>query len=96
MKKKGRGKLTKGPLFLQENAKVHTAQLSVTTAANCSFELLFHQPYLPELAPLDYHLPFPNMNKIRRGKKCMSIDDVKDHIIAFLKEQQLNNSHTKT
>ena len=47
MKEKGRGKLTKGPLFRQENATVHTATLSVPTAVNCGFELLPHQPYMP-------------------------------------------------
>ena len=66
--KKSRGNLTRGPLLrLQDNARVYTAYLSVTTATNCSFELLLHPPYSHKLTPSDYHL-FPNMKKVLRGK----------------------------
>ena len=40
LKRKRRGKLSRGVLLLQDNAPPHTAQLSVTTASQCGFELL--------------------------------------------------------
>ena len=95
MKKKRRGKLTGGLLFPQDSPRVHSEQLSVATATNCGFELLPHPPYSPAVAPSDYNL-FPEIKKGLRGKRFQSTDDVKDHVLKFLKEQQLNNCHTKT
>ena len=53
MKSKFRGKLRAGVLLLQDNIPVHTAQVAVTEAANCGFELIPHSPYSPVLAPSD-------------------------------------------
>ena len=95
MKKKRRGKLTGGLLFPQDNARVHSEQMSVPIAINCGFELLPHPPYSPDVAPPDYNL-IPEIKKGLRGKRFQSTDNVEDHVLKFLKKQHLNNCHTKT
>ena len=95
LNKKRRGKLTGGLLFPQHDARVHSEQLSVPIASNCGFELLAHPPYSPDVAPSDYNL-FPEIKKGLRGKRFQSTDDVKNHVLKFLKEPQLNNCHAKT
>ena len=58
IKSKRQGKLCAGVLLLQDNAPVHTAQVAVTEAERCGFELLPHAPYSPDLAPSEFYL-FP-------------------------------------
>ena len=55
--KKRRGKLTQGVLLLQDNAPVHPSQVAVT---KCSFEVLPHPQYSPDLTASDFYL-FPNL-----------------------------------
>ena len=43
-------------LLLQDNAPIHTAQVSVAKAANCGFELQPHPSYSPDLTPSDFFL----------------------------------------
>ena len=54
--KKRPGKLTRGILFHQDNAPAHTSMVAMGTIQDCGFELVPHPPYLPDLAPSDFHL----------------------------------------
>ena len=54
--KKRRGMLTRGVLLLQDNAPAHTSQVAMAAATKCSFEVLPHPPYSPELTPLDFYV----------------------------------------
>ena len=56
---KRRGKLTQGVLHLQNNAPAYTSQVAMGATTKCSFRVLPHPPYSPDLAPLDF-CPFPN------------------------------------
>ena len=47
----------------------------MSTVHDCSFVLIDHPPYSPDLAPLDYFL-FPNLKKHLAGKRYESDDDV--------------------
>lgn len=67
IKKKRRGKLTKGVVILHDNAPVHTARIAMSAMASCGFEQIDHPPYSPDLAPSDYFL-FPNLKKDIRGR----------------------------
>ena len=58
--RKRRGKLTRGFLFLQDNAPVHTSQVAMTAATECGFEFLPHSQYSPDMAPSDFYL-LPNL-----------------------------------
>ena len=62
LKEKRRGKVTKGVLFLHDNAPAHRALATQKKLAYLGFQCLDHPPYSPDLAPSDYHL-FPGLKK---------------------------------
>ena len=62
LKEKRRGKVTKGALFLHDNAPAHRALATQKKLAYLGFQCLDHPPYSPNLAPSDYHL-FPELKK---------------------------------
>ena len=59
---KGRGKLTKGVLFHQDNAPVHKSVIAMAAIHDCGFKLIEHPPYSPDLVPSDFHL-FPKLKQ---------------------------------
>jgi histone-lysine N-methyltransferase SETMAR len=67
---KRRGKLSKGILFLQDNAAPHKVAITHQKFADLHFEVLKHPAYSPDLAPLDYYL-FPNL----KGRKFSSNEE---------------------
>jgi len=83
LKEKSRGKVTKGVLFLHDNALAHRALATQKIVAHLAFQCLDHPPCSPDLAPLDYHL-FPGLKKtierspffVRRGGHCYRVDVV--------------------
>ena len=89
VKKKRRGKISKGVLLLQDNAPPHAAQVSVATARDCGFELLPHPPYSPDLAPSDFYL-FPLLKESLRGKVFENDSAVIDAVESFLNEQDVD------
>jgi len=62
LKEKRRGKVTKGVLFLHDNAPGHRALATQKKLTYLGFQCLDHPPYSPDLAPSDYHL-FPGVKK---------------------------------
>ena len=62
LKGKRRGNVTKGVLFLHDNAPAHRALVTQKKLAYLGFQCLDHPPYSPDLAPSNYHL-FPGLNK---------------------------------
>ena len=60
LKEKRRGKVTKGVLFLHDNAPAYWALATRKKLAYLDFQCLDHPPYSPDLAPSDYHL-FPGL-----------------------------------
>jgi len=73
LKEKRRGKLTKGVLFLHDNAPSHRTIATQKKLAYLGFQYLVHAAYSPDLAPSDYHL-FPGLKK--RLKGCHFLSDV--------------------
>ena len=63
---KGRGKLSKGVLLQQDNARVHTCKVAMDAVERKGYELIPHPAYSPDLAPSDFFL-FPNLKKDIRG-----------------------------
>ena len=61
-KNAGRGKVTKGVLFLHESAPAHRAFVTRKILAYLGFQCLDHPPCSPDLAPSDYHL-LPGLKK---------------------------------
>jgi len=63
VKEKRRGKLTKVPLLLHDNAPAHRSRIGQAAILESGFEEMHHPPYSPDLAPSDYHL-FPNLANV--------------------------------
>ena len=62
------GKSHKRSHFLQDNARVHTAKVSMAKLHELKRQLLLHPAYSPDLAPSDFHLfgPFKDPFRGRR------------------------------
>jgi len=56
LKEKRHGKITRGVLFLHDNAPAHRTLATQKKLAYLGFQCLDHPPYSPDLAPSDYHL----------------------------------------
>ena len=59
---KRRGKLSKGVLLQQDNARVHTCKVAMDAVEQNRYELIPYPAYSPDLAPSDFFL-FPNLKK---------------------------------
>jgi histone-lysine N-methyltransferase SETMAR len=68
-------KVTKGVLFLHDNAPAHRALAIQKKLAYLGFQCLDHPPYSPDLAPSDYHL-FPGLKKELKGRYLSSDAEV--------------------
>ena len=66
IREKRRGKLSKGVLLQQDNARVHTCKVAMDAVERNGYELIPHPAYSPDLAPSDFFL-FPNLKKDTRG-----------------------------
>jgi len=66
LKEKPHGKITRGILFLHDNAPAHRTPASQKKLVYLVFQCLDHSPYSPDLAPSDYHL-FPGLKKIEKS-----------------------------
>jgi len=75
LKEKCHGKVTKGVLFLHDNAPAHQALATQKKLAYVCCECLDHPPYSPDLAPSDYHL-FPRLRKQLKGHHFLSNAEV--------------------
>ena len=54
---KRRGKLSKGILLQQDNARVHTCKFAMDAVERNGFELILQPAYSPDLAASDFHIP---------------------------------------
>ena len=63
IREKRRGKLSKGVLLHQDNARVHTCKVAMDAVERNGYELIPHPAYSPDLAPSDFFL-FPKVKMI--------------------------------
>ena len=75
LNEKRHGKVTKGVLFLHDNALAHQALATQKKLAYVGFQYLDHPPYSPDLVPSDYHL-FPGLKKQLKGQYFLSDTEV--------------------
>ena len=75
LKAKSRGKVTKGALFLRDNAPANRALATQKKLTYLGFQCLDHPPYSPDLAPSGYHL-FPGLKKQLIGRHFSSDTEV--------------------
>ena len=72
---KRRGKLSKGVLLQQDNARVHTCKVAMDAVERNGQELIPHPAHSHDLAPSDFFL-FPNTKKDIRGCHFRSDEEV--------------------
>ena len=75
IREKRRGKLSKGILLQQDNARDHTCKIAMDAVEWNGYELIPHPAYSPDLAPSDYFL-FPNLKKDIRRRHFRSNEEV--------------------
>ena len=75
IREKRRGKLSKGILLQQDNARVHTCKIAMDAAERNGYELILQPAYSMDLAPSDYFL-FPNLKKDIHGLHFRSNKEV--------------------
>ncbi|XP_076673232.1 histone-lysine N-methyltransferase SETMAR-like [Andrena cerasifolii] len=71
------------PILLHDNARPHTAKMTVAKLQELELELLHHPPYSPDLPPTDYHF-FRNLDNFLIGKKFNSDNAVKQALQEFI------------
>ena len=72
---KHRGKLSKGVLLQQDNARVHSCNVAMDAAKRNGYKLIPHPAYSPDLAPSNFFL-FPSLKKDIRGCHFRSDEEV--------------------
>ena len=75
IKEKRPGMLTKEVFFHQDNAPAHTSLVAMATIHDCGIELVSYPPYLPDLAPSDFHLQL-QIKKALAGCHFASDDEI--------------------
>jgi len=78
LKEKHRGNVTKGALFLHDNAPAHRALATQKKLVYLGFQCLHHPPYSKNLASSDHHL-FPGLKKQLKGRQFSSDAEVRRH-----------------
>ena len=72
---KRRGKLSKGILLQQDNARVRICKIAMNAVERNGYKLIPHPAFSPDLAPSEYFL-FPNLKKDIRGRHFWSNEEV--------------------
>ena len=72
---KRRGKLSKGVLLQQDNARVHTCKVAMDAVEQNGYELIPHPAYSTDLADSNFFLS-PNLNKDIPGLHFRSDEEV--------------------
>ena len=86
IKLKCREKLKAGVFLFQDNVPIHTAQVAVTEAVNCGYELQLYPLYWLELASSDFFL-FSKLKSHLCGHHFRNNDEVICAVEEFLEEQ---------
>jgi len=91
IKNKRRGKLAKGVIMLDDNARVHTAKTVQEQLRKFKWTRLDHPPYSPDLAPSDFYL-FKFLKNFLKGTNFTEKEELESEITAFLMKKVLNFS----
>jgi histone-lysine N-methyltransferase SETMAR len=86
VKSKPHGLLSTGVLLQRDNARPHSACSTVATIQYLSSECLPHPPYLPDLAPSDFHV-FEPFKEAMGGKSFRSDEVVQQAVHEWLSFQ---------
>jgi hypothetical protein len=77
--------LTRGVVLLVDNARPHTAAQTQALITSFGWEQMNHPPYIPDLAPSDFHL-FLHLKKFLASQRFNN-EDVKRAVQKWLSSQ---------
>ena len=80
--KKRPGLITKGVLFLQDNARAHIAHRTKCTLQQLVWEVLPHPTYSPDLGQSDFYL-FGPLKEFLGGQHFSNDDEVKQAVLGW-------------
>jgi histone-lysine N-methyltransferase SETMAR len=80
------GQLARGVLLQHDNAKPHTARATQDRIQELQWELLEYLPYIPDLAPSDFHLFGPLRNRFG-CKRFADEEEVETEVRKWLRQQ---------
>ncbi|XP_023310469.1 histone-lysine N-methyltransferase SETMAR-like [Anoplophora glabripennis] len=86
---KRRGLLSKGVVFLHDNARPHTANVTKNLLQGFGWDVFDHPPYSPDLAPSDFHL-FLHLKSFLGGQHFNNDEELKENVSNWLKTQAAN------
>ena len=86
IKNKRRGLQSRGVILLQDNARPHTAAITLAKIEDLGWKLLTHPPYSPDLAPSDFHL-FGPLKESMKGIHFQTDEEVKAAVSNWLSTQ---------
>lgn len=89
IKAKRRGKLGKGIILLDDNARPHRSKETIKFLKDLKWTSLPHPPYSPDLAPSDFHL-FRHLKKFLKGKCFTEEIDLRTSIEQFFTSKSSN------
>lgn len=72
----------KGVVFLQDNARPHTARVTLEKLKSLEWEILPHPPYSPDISPSDYHL-FLSLDNHLRNRHFRNRDAIEKELDSF-------------
>ena len=84
IREKRQGKLSKGVLLQQDNARVHTCKVAMDAVERNGYGVIPHPAYSPDLSPSDFFL-FPNLKKDIRGLHFQSDEEVMTAVEVWVK-----------
>ena len=86
IREKHRGKLSKGVLLQQDNARVHTCKVAMDAVERNGYELIPYPAYSPDLDPSDLFL-FTNLKKDVGGRHFRSDEEVVTAVEEWVNEK---------
>ncbi|XP_035229348.1 histone-lysine N-methyltransferase SETMAR-like [Stegodyphus dumicola] len=86
---KRRGLLSKGVVFLHDNARPLTANVTKNLLQGFGWDVFDHPPDSPDLAPSDFHL-FLHLKSLLGGQHFNNDDELKETVSNWLKTQAAN------
>ena len=88
IREKRPGKLSKGILLQQDNARVHTCKIAMDAVEPNGYKLIPHPAYSPDLAPSDYFL-FPDLKNDIHGRHFRSNEEVVAAVEEWVRDKDL-------
>lgn len=79
----------KGPILLHDNARPHSAQLTVQKLNRLGYEILPHPPYSPDISPTDYHF-FKHLDSFLKNKSFSNQAVVESAINEFIASRTMD------